>query len=109
MPAQVYAERLARLLHNRVVRRVRHDLPTAECLLLVGDLAAAPAGPRAQLHPVAVWDARGEVLADFAEPDRRRLVDDLRPEFALLGRVAPVALFEPYLLGLRQLPVLLDG
>jgi hypothetical protein len=105
---QAYAERLARLLHNRIVRRVRHDHPDAECLLAVGDLGSAhPASP-AQLHPLAVWDAAGTVLADLTHAERRRLVDDLRPEFALLARVAPVALFEPYLLDLRQVDVVLD-
>jgi hypothetical protein len=120
-----HLERLARLLHNRVVRRVRHSHPLADAMLLVGDLLDG----HVHLHPVAVWDAAGTVVAGAAGTDSadalrpagskiaeattatahtadtawRLLVRDLRPEFALLARVAPVALFEPYVLDLRQI------
>lgn len=105
--------RLARLLHNRVVRRVLSSHPRAGTLLLVGDLVDGVP----QLHPSAVWHADGDVLAsrsdrDPAEQGRwRALTDDLRPEFILLGRVSPVDLFTPYLLELRQLEMRLpdDG
>ena len=114
-----HLERLARLLHNRIVRRVRHSHPLSDAMLLVGDLVDG----HVRLHPVAVWDAEGAVVAgadvrhaavpgpsdataladDSAGAAWRQLVDDLRPEFALLARVAPVVLFEPYLLDLRQI------
>jgi predicted amidohydrolase len=94
-----HVERLARLLHNRIVRRIRHEHPEAQCLLVVGDLW----GGAVQLNPSAVWDAAGTVLVDLTGSEQRRLVDDLRPDFALL------ALFEPYLLDLHQLDLRLDG
>jgi hypothetical protein len=119
-----HLERLARLLHNRIVRRVRHSHPLADAMLLVGDLVDG----HVHLHPVAVWDAAGAVVAgadaldptagDLAEasttPDPgadaawRLLMRDLRPEFALLARVAPVALFEPYVLDLRQIDLRIE-
>jgi hypothetical protein len=105
--------RLARLLHNRVVRRVLSSHPSADLLLLVGDLVDGTP----QLRPRAVWDGSGALLAGAAdcEPVQlarwRALGDDLRPEFALLGRICPVELFAPYLLELRQLDMRLpdDG
>jgi hypothetical protein len=105
--------RLARLLHNRVVRRVLSSHPSADLLLLVGDLVDGVP----QLRPRAVWEGSGAVLAgiDDREPAAatawRALGDDLRPEFALLGRICPVELFAPYLLELRQLDMRLphDG
>jgi hypothetical protein len=105
--------RLARLLHNRVVRRILSSHPTAELLLLVGDLVDGVP----QLRPAAVWEASGRVIAEAgdhspAELGRwRAMSDDLRPEFALLSRVCPVELFAPYLLELRQLDMRLpdDG
>ncbi len=103
--------RLARLLHNRVVRRVQSSHPTAALLLLVGDLVdGVPA-----LMPSAVWDTSGRVLAGAGEPTGaaawRAMTDDLRQEFTLLGRVCPVQLFSPYLLELRELDMRLpdDG
>lgn len=36
-------------------------------------------------------------------------MDDLRPDFGLLGRVQPVGLFMPYALNLRQLDLRLDA
>jgi hypothetical protein len=134
-----HVERLARLLHNRIVRRVRHSHPSAETMLLVADLVDG----HIHLQPVSVWDESGAVIAGTdarhpavagsaettapeieAGPDAgtgagteagteggteaeraawELLVGDLRPEFALLARVAPVALFAPYLLDLRQI------
>lgn len=106
-----HVERLARLLHNRVVRRVLHAHPEAATLVVVGDLVNGAS----VLRPDAVWDAEGAVLADDAarEPGElgrwRALLDDLAPDFALLGRVRPVELFVPYLLDLRQLDLRLDS
>jgi hypothetical protein len=106
-----HVERLARLLHNRVVRRVLAAHPTANALLLVGDLVDG----FVQLHPTSIWDADGVVLHDFGgknggTPGRwRALVDDLQPEFALLGRFRPVELFVPYVLDLRQLDLRLEA
>jgi hypothetical protein len=130
-----HVERLARLLHNRIVRRVRHSHPSAETMLLVADLVDG----HIHLQPVSVWDESGAVIAGTdarhpavagsaettapeieagrdggteagtesgTEAERAAwelLVGDLRPEFALLARVAPVALFAPYLLDLRQI------
>jgi hypothetical protein len=122
-----HVERLARLLHNRIVRRVRHSHPSAETMLLVADLVDG----HIHLQPVSVWDESGAVVAGTdarhpavagsaettapeieagteggSEAERaawQLLVGDLRPEFALLARVAPVALFAPYLLDLRQI------
>jgi hypothetical protein len=99
-------------------------------MLLVGDLLDG----HVHLHPVAVWDAAGTVVAgaagtdalhptgrglaeattatdhtaDTADTAWRLLVRDLRPEFALLARVAPVALFEPYVLDLRQIDLRIE-
>lgn len=95
-----HVEQLARLLHNRIVRRVRHSHPSADTMLLVGDLVDG----HVNLHPVGVWDGAGTTVAGGGAA-WRLLVADLRPEFALLARVAPVALFEPYLLDLRQIDV----
>jgi hypothetical protein len=106
-----HVDRLARLLHNRVVRRVHSAFPRAHRLLLVGDLVDG----QIHLHPVEAWDISGTVLRDGsagdpAEPDRwHALVEDLRPDFALLGRTYPVELFEPYLLELRQLDLGLEA
>lgn len=104
MDTKPHVERLARLLHNRIVRRVRHAAPTADCLLLVGDLADGCIA----LHPTGVWDRTGAVLDLGGGEGWRLLVDDLRPEFALLARVQPVALFEPYVLDLRQLDLRIE-
>jgi hypothetical protein len=107
-------ERLARLLHNRIVRRVRHSLPSADAMLLVADLVDG----HVYLQPIAVWDETGAVLAGAGtEADASSagdgtwplLLGDLRPEFALLARVAPVALFEPYLLDLCQIDLRIES
>jgi hypothetical protein len=112
-----HVERLARLLHNRVVRRVLSAHPSAAMLLLVGDLVDG----HVLLTPTSIWSADGELLQDdcAAGPDRsvdprelgrwRALVDDLRPDFGLLARVQPVGLFVPYALDLRQLDLRLDS
>ena len=110
MNTKPHVERLARLLHNRVVRRVLSDHPSAGSLLLVGDLVDG----LVQLHPTAVWDSDGRVLHSAATGSTtpgswRALLDDLRPEFALLSRVSPVELFAPYVLDLRQLDLRLDS
>jgi hypothetical protein len=106
-----HVQRLARLLHNRVVRRVLHAHPTATTLLVVGDLSNGSG----LLRPTAVWDGDGNVLADDAVLDPgelgrwRALLDDLAPDFALLGRVSPVELFVPYVLDLSQLDLRLES
>jgi hypothetical protein len=111
MQTAPHVERLARLLHNRVVRRVLHAHPEAATLVMVGDLT----GGAAVLRPSAVWDGDGAVLADDAvvEPGDlgrwRALLDDLAADFALLSRVRPVELFVPYLLDLRQLDLRLES
>lgn len=125
MRTKPHVERLARLLHNRVVRRVLHDHPDAVALLLVGDLSAqdvtGPGAELAQLVPAAVCAGTGALLGGPADqggetPDdpaaRGRwhaLCDDLRPEFALLARVSPVQLFVPYVLDLRQLDLRVEA
>lgn len=122
MHTKPHVERLARLLHNRAVRRVLHDHPDASLLMLVGDMSADTTDPGTQLvHlvPVAVCNRAGVLLAgafDGREPGPgtstgdsdararwRALCEDLRPDFSLLARVSPVQLFVPYLLDLRQL------
>jgi hypothetical protein len=106
-----HVERLARLLHNRVVRRVLHAHPGAGALVLVGDLSNGSV----VLRPTAVWDGDGRLLAEATptesgDQDRwAGLLDDLRADFALLGRVSPVELFVPYVLDLRQLDLRLES
>jgi hypothetical protein len=106
-----HVERLARLLHNRIVRRVLHAHPTAGALLLVGDLSDGTV----VLRPTAVWDGKGKLLAEgaAAEPRAlaswRTLLDDLRGDFALLARVSPVELFVPYVLDVRQMDLRLES
>ncbi|HSP39529.1 MAG TPA: hypothetical protein VLR26_17455 [Frankiaceae bacterium] len=104
MQTKPHVERLVRLLHNRVVRRVLHSHPHAAALLLVGDLDDGTV----LLRPTAVWAADGSVLQPIKhDPGAlgrwRALTEDLRPEFALLARVSPAELFVPYVLNLSQL------
>lgn len=111
MHVKSHVERLARLLHNRVVRRVLHSHPTAATLVLEGDLSNGAV----VLRPTAVWDAEGRLLADGTTSETAErghwgaLVDDLSPDFALLARVSPVDLFVPYVLDLRQLDLRLES
>jgi hypothetical protein len=106
-----HVERLARLLHNRVVRRVLHAHPGAGALVLVGDLSNGSV----VLRPDAVWGTDGALLADSAATDPEELVrwqallDDLRADFALLARVSAVDLFVPYVLDLQQHDLRLDS
>jgi hypothetical protein len=105
-----HVERLVRLLHNRVVRRVQHADPGARSLLLVGDLV----GGRVVLEPTAVWDGEGAVLHPrprgqaIADRSWEHLLDDLRPELSLLAQVCPVELFAPYVLSLHQMDLRLE-
>jgi hypothetical protein len=112
-----HVERLARLLHNRVVRRVLSAHPTAATLMLVGDLVEG----HVMLTPTSIWSQNGVLLSDESstgidgKPDPRELrrwralLDDLRADFRLLARVQPVGLFVPYALDLRQLDLRLDA
>ncbi len=104
-----HVERLARLLHNRIVRRVRHSMPSAHTMLLVADLVDG----HVHLQPIAVWDDTGAVLAGTGSSNSDDgwpvLLGDLRPEFALLARASPVALFEPYLLDLCQIDLRIES
>jgi hypothetical protein len=98
-----HVQRLVRLLHNRVVRRVLSTHPSAAMLLLIGDLA----GGLVQLQPTALWDDAGAVLHTGSMPGPwRELVEDVRLDLALLARVWPVEVLAPYVLDLRQLDVL---
>jgi hypothetical protein len=99
---------LNRLLHNRIVRRVLAEHPSAALLLLVTDLVDGVG----MLRPAAVWDHDGIVLADAAldleSAAWPALAADLRPELALLARSGPVEPFATHLLGLRLLDLWLE-
>jgi hypothetical protein len=61
-----------------------------------------------------VWDAAGALLDEAgrsgSEPVAwQALLDDLRSDLALLGRVSPVELFVPYVVDLRQLDLRLES